>query len=252
MKKSSSRRNLRGNSRANNHASSRNHRGTRSQSSSRSSSRAASRGRGHGISEKWLRDFLSEMYAVEQGGEKLYRKALDELEHEDLRRQLERFHQQTERHVELCMDMMRAAGVEQDYMSPAAKAAEQKAEGLLSTEIEDDMTKAPPVMSARDRPDEQLNKLTSLRDQNNIENLVLAETKDHWNWEMLSSIAGKIRERDLKNAVRKAVSEVRKQERDHLKWAQDTLSKLAMEKAQQPDVTETEPASEQAESGQEW
>lgn len=192
------------------------------------------------------------MHAVEQGGEKLYRKALDELEHDELRRQLERFHQQTERHVELCMQMMSAAGVEQDYMSPTAKAAEQKAEGLLSTEVSDDMAKAPPVISARNGSQQELNKLTSLRDQNNIENLVLAETKDHWNWEMLSSIAGKIRERELKQAVRKAVSEVRKQERDHLKWAQDTLSKLAMEKAQQPDVTEMSMEDEGEEAGQEW
>lgn len=204
------------------------------------------------ISEKWLHDFLSEMHAVEQGGEKLYRKALDQLEHDELRRQLERFHEQTERHVELCIEMMRAAGIEQDYMSPTAKAAEQKAEGLLSTEVEADLAQAPPVISAREGSERDFNQLTSLRDQNNIENLVLAETKDHWNWEMLSSIAGKIRERELKNVVRKAVSEVRKQERDHLKWAQDTLSKLAMEKAQQPDVTEVQRESDYAESGEGW
>lgn len=204
------------------------------------------------ISEKWLHDFLSEMHAVEQGGEKLYRKALDQLEHDELRRQLERFHEQTERHVELCIEMMRAAGIEQDYMSPTAKAAEQKAEGLLSTEVEADIAQTPPVISAREGSERDFNQLTSLRDQNNIENLVLAETKDHWNWEMLSSIAGKIRERELKNVVRKAVSEVRKQERDHLKWAQDTLSKLAMEKAQQPDVTEVQRESDYTESGEGW
>jgi rubrerythrin len=204
------------------------------------------------ISEKWLHDFLSEMHTVEQGGEKLYRKALDQLEHDELRRQLERFHEQTERHVELCIEMMRAAGIEQDYMSPTAKAAQQKAEGLLSTEVEADIAQTPPVISARDGSERDFSQLTSLRDQNNIENLVLAETKDHWNWEMLSSIAGKIRERELKNVVRKAVSEVRKQERDHLKWAQDTLSKLAMEKAQQSDVTEVQRESDYAESGEGW
>jgi len=248
--KKSSRKNVSGNSQVK--ARSQNHPGTRSQSSSRSSSRPASRGRGQGISEKWLHDFLSEMHVVEQGGEKLYRKALEELEHEELRRQLEKFHQQTQRHVELCRNMMQAAGIEEDYLSPTAKAAEHKAEGLLSTEVEADGSRTPPVISAKSGSRRDLNRLTSLRDQNNIENLVLAETKDHWNWEMLSSIAGKIREREIKNAVRKAVSEVRKQERDHLKWAQDTLSKLAMEKAQQPEVTEMESEHESAESSEGW
>jgi rubrerythrin len=176
------------------------------------------------ISQSWLNDFLSEMLAVEEGGEKLYQKALDELQHNELRDKLEEFHEETRRHIELVQEMMQAAGVDQGHASPGAEAAQQKAEGLLSTEVEDD-----------------------LRDMNNIENLVLAETKDHWNWEMLSSIAARIQERELKTAVGEAVSEVFKQEREHLQWNQDTLTALAMEMAEREEPGEEgDEASEEA------
>jgi hypothetical protein len=52
-------------------------------------------------------------------------------------------------------------------------------------------------------------------DLNNSENLVLAETKDHWNWETLAAVAPRIGDSELKRMAGKAVSEVRKQEKTH-------------------------------------
>ena len=155
------------------------------------------------------------MLAVEEGGEKLYQKALDELQHEELRDKLEEFLEETQHHVELVQELMEAAGLEEGHKSPGAEAAEQKAQGLLSVEVDEE-----------------------LRDLNNIENLVLAETKDHWDWEMLNSLIGRIQERDLKDAVRSAVTEVFKQEREHVKWNQETLTELAMEMATRKDAGE--------------
>jgi len=77
-----------------------------------------------------------------------------------------------------------------------------------------------------------------MQDLNNIENLVLAETKDHWNWETLASIAPKIADPDLKRAATKAISEVRRQEKTHLDWNEKTLNKLAMESAMRPPADE--------------
>jgi hypothetical protein len=163
------------------------------------------------ISPMWLKDFLSEMLAVENGGVKLYEKALSDLEHSEHEDKLNEFLQQTRRHVELCTEMLEAAGGDANYQSPGAMAAEHKAEGLISTKVPAEMM-----------------------DLNNIENLVLAETKDHWNWEMLASVAAKIGDSELKSMARKAISEVRKQEKMHLDWNEQTLSKLAMESAMHP------------------
>jgi rubrerythrin len=151
------------------------------------------------------------MLAVERGGVQLYEKALEELAHEDFRSRLEQFLEQTQRHVELCEELLEAASVDQDRMSPGAKAAEHKANGLMTAEV----------------PEE-------LADINNLENLVLAETKDNWNWETLGSLMEKIEGSDLKKAVSRAVREVRKQENDHLSWNQKFLTQLAMEAAQRP------------------
>ena len=81
--------------------------------------------------------------------------------------------------------------------------------------------------------------------------LRLAETKDHWNWETLDSIVGRVEERELRDAARAAVKEVFKQEREHLQWNQDTLSKLAMEMAEQQQGAEREESESEGESSYE-
>ena len=196
------------------------HNGRKSRDNGMSRSNAASRERrGSAVSVEWLRNFLSEMLAVEKGGVKLYEKALSDLEHSELEDKLNQFLEQTHRHVELCTSMLEAVGADADFQSPGAQAAEHKAEGLISTQV-------PPEM----------------QDLNNIENLVLAETKDHWNWETLASLASKIGDPELKRAATKAISEVRRQEKTHVDWNEKTLSKLAMESAMHP------PAGEMSES----
>jgi rubrerythrin len=168
------------------------------------------------------------MLAVEHGGVDLYDRALEELQHEDLRPRLEQYHEQTRRHVELCGEMLNAAGGNQDEMSPAAAAVEHKAQGLLSAEV----------------PEE-------LKDINNLENLVLAETKDHWNWELLGSLMDNIEERDLKKVVSRAVRQVRRHENDHLNWTQKMLTTLTTEAAQHPpEAAEHLPEMEEAEDSE--
>jgi len=199
----------------------RSHTGRTSRSDAMSKSNAARGRRGSALSVEWIRNFLSEMLAVEKGGVKLYEKALGELEHSELEDKLSEFLRQTHRHAELCTSMLEAVGGDRNYQSPGAKAADHKAEGLISTQV----------------PAEIL-------DLNNIENLVLAETKDHWNWEMLASIAPKIGDPELKRAAMKAVSEVRRQEKTHVDWNEKTLSRLAMESAMRPAAEDSESEAE--------
>lgn len=110
------------------------------------------------LSSEWLKSFLSEMPAVEYGGVQLYEKAMEGLAHEELRPKLEQFLMQTQRHVELCEELLIASGSDVTPKAPAPWRPNTKAQGLISTEV-------PPEME----------------DLNKVENLVLAETKDHWN-----------------------------------------------------------------------
>jgi len=173
------------------------------------------------LSQDWLKNFLSEMLAVEKGGVKLYQKALDELQHPELEEKLTVFLDQTERHVELCTDMLNAVDGDSDYRSPGARAADHKANGLMSTKVP-----------------------AELVELNNLENLVLAETKDHWNWEMLASVVATIEDPELKRLVKRATTEVLKQEQSHLKWTEQTLTKLAMAAAMQGSGSEADETEE--------
>jgi len=170
--------------------------------------RAKSRDGSIETNKEWLCDFLSEMLAVEHGGVELYEKAISQLSHDGLSEKLESFLEQTRRHVELCKGMLEAAGAETDYMSRGADAAIQKAKGLLAVEVPEEM--------------------------NDLNNLVLAEAKDHWNWDILAATASKVRNKKLKSAVTKAVREVRSQEREHLKWNTGELTRLAKEMSMLP------------------
>jgi hypothetical protein len=62
-----------------------------------------------------------------------------------------------------------------------------------------------------------------------IENLVLAETKDRWEWQTLATLAPYIEDSELKRMASSAVREVGKQEKDHAAWSQKVLTKLAKE-----------------------
>jgi rubrerythrin len=183
-----------------------NARSTKSASSARGSGSRNGAMRQSELDSAKLIEFLSQMLAVEKGGVMLYEKALNELSDQDLREDLEEFLEQTHRHVELCEEMLEQAGGSPDDSSPAADAAQEKAEGLISVEVPEEMT-----------------------DFNNIENLVLAETKDNWNWEMLAEISKSIKDRELRSAIGRAVKEVEKQERRHVDWNRETLSELGRE-----------------------
>jgi ferritin-like metal-binding protein YciE len=182
----------------------------RSTNKSRRAQPSRAKSNSRALNQEWFKDFLCEMHAVELGGVKLYEKAAEELTHDKYRAQIEKFLEQTRRHVELCQEMMEAASIPDGDGSPGAEAAEHKAEGLLSTQVPE-----------------------HLLDLNNFENLVLAETKDHWNWEMLATVAGEIDDTSLKRLVGRAVREVRKQEADHLARMQRALTEIAAELAHQ-------------------
>jgi rubrerythrin len=195
-------------------------------SAERKPSARSTRGKRPSLNQQYVTDFLSEMLAVEQGGARLYQKALDQLEHPELESKLKEFLQETERHAELCSAMLEAAGGDAEYMSPGAKAAEQKAAGLLKIKVP-----------------------KGLADLNNLENLVLAETKDRWDWQTLAALAPNIEGSELKRMAGSAVREVGKQENGHATWSQKVLTKLAKEasmRQQMEDMERSEEADEDA------
>jgi hypothetical protein len=63
---------------------------------------------------------------------------------------------------------------------------------------------------------------------NDLENVLLAETKDHADWHLLEQLSQQVDDRQVKTAIEEAVQEVEPQEDIHLEWARDTLSQVAL------------------------
>lgn len=160
------------------------------------------------ISMEMLRDKLSEFLAVERGGLKLYDEAIRIVTDTEISKKFELFREQTRRHETILMQVMEQLGVDPRYVSPGAKVAQEKANGLLRT-----MTS----------PDGLPSKAAEI---NAIENIVLAETKDHADWEMLGKIARQSDDSRLRDVLKPAVSEVEPQEDEHLNWTKEQMARL--------------------------
>jgi rubrerythrin len=167
-----------------------------------------------------LRDFISECLAVEKGGVQLYSRSVSEVQDPEIRQRLQKFLEQTENHVRLLEDFIQEQGWDVNYLSAGARAAQEKAETLI-----------------RQRVDAEI--LTV----NAIENLVIAETKDHFDWAVLSELAKFGRGTDLGKSLKEMADQVEAEEDEHIRWAQDKLRELVLEKLAAPaekEVTDTE------------
>jgi rubrerythrin len=153
-----------------------------------------------------LRDKLSEFLAVEKGGLKLYDQALQMVSDHDVRKKFSEFRDQTRKHETLLTRVIQKLGMDPSYISQGAKVATEKAEGLLKT-----MRDGLPVQSA---------------EINAVENIVLAETKDHADWELLGKIARQTNDSQIRDALKDAVSEVEPEEDEHLNWTREQMSRL--------------------------
>jgi rubrerythrin len=157
-----------------------------------------------------LHDLLSEFLAVEMGGLALYEKALELVSDTEVRNKFRQFLKQTINHQKILIDVIRKLGGNPSMQSPGAKVAAAKAQGLLRT-----MGRAGLPKDAA-----QLNV---------IENIVLAETKDHADWELLGKIARQTTDSHLREVLGQAVETVEQEEDEHLNWTRQKLGELHME-----------------------
>ena len=161
------------------------------------------------VSPEMLMEKLTEFLAVEKGGVKLYETALQIVRDPELQDTVRRFHEQTKKHVTILTRVIRDFGGDPETMTPAAKVATEKGEALLKT------------MS---NPDRLSGKAVEI---NAIENIVLAETKDHADWELLGKIARRSKDEIIRDILKPAVDEVEPEEDDHLSWAKEQMAKLS-------------------------
>jgi rubrerythrin len=132
------------------------------------------------------------------GGVKVYETALKCAQNEDLREEWERYFQETETHVDILRDAFSALQLDPDEESPGRKIIREMGASLVGA-----MEKA---LAAGEPAAAQLVA---------CECVVLAETKDHLDWELIGECAKKLSGAEGK-ALKGAYAEVEDQEDEHL------------------------------------
>ena len=140
---------------------------------------------------------LQQMHETEMGGVQVYETALTCALNEDLKKELEKYLEQTKAHVQIVTELMAQLGV-----APADTPGR-----LVVRHIGTSLVKAM-EMAKTSGPPEAAEMVA-------CECVVHAETKDHANWELLTLVAEAARGEE-KKAIQAALEDVEDQEDEHL------------------------------------
>jgi rubrerythrin len=162
------------------------------------------------VNNQVLLDKLSEFLMVEQCGWQLYRVVGERTGDPELKARYEEFGRETDRHRTILTKLIGDLGGDPDHVSPTARVAQVKSESLLQSAL-----LAGPLGEAEG-------------EASDLENVLLAETKDHADWELLGRLAEQLPNGKTRKAIEAAVAEVGPQEDEHLGWAQAKLAELAL------------------------
>lgn len=145
-----------------------------------------------------IKEFLLQSLEQERGGVLVYQTALECVINKNLRKEWQKYLEQTERHVDILTEACVAVGLDPDEMTPGRKIVQHNGKSLVIA-----MKMA---LAAEDPPAAELVA---------CECVVLAETKDHADWELIGECA-KALEGDAQAALMHAYEAVEDEEDEHL------------------------------------
>ena len=147
--------------------------------------------------EKQVSELLQQMLETEMGGVKIYETALECVVNDDLKKEWTEYLDQTKHHVEIMRGLFEQLGLS-DQETPGRKIVRHIGESLVAA-----------MEMAKQGGKPEAAELVA------CECVVLAETKDHLNWELLSKVAEKAKGEERK-ALTGACGEVEDQEDEHV------------------------------------
>jgi rubrerythrin len=145
-----------------------------------------------------LEDLLYQALETEQGGIRIYEAAISCAVNDDLREEWSGYLDETRTHEKVLLGVFESFGLNPDHQPPSRHIVAGIGEALVAS-----MSRAKRELSA-----EQAELVA-------CEAVVLAETKDHTNWELLSHVAKHGRHEHLK-VIQQAVEAVEEDEDHHL------------------------------------
>ena len=145
-----------------------------------------------------LNELIYQMLETEIGGVEIYRTAIRCAINDDLKKEWQKYLGQTENHVEVVRDLMGELGLDPSIETPGRRVVRHTGESLVKA-MEMALTEGEPeaaqIVAA--------------------ECVVLAETKDHLNWELLGQVAKKTKGEE-KKILEAAQEKVEEEEDEHL------------------------------------
>jgi rubrerythrin len=149
------------------------------------------------MEQKALKELLLQSLEHERGGIKVYEAALKCVQNEELKEEFEKYHQQTERHVEVLQDVFAQMQLDPEEESPGRKIVRDLGQALVAA-----------MESAAGAGDKAKAEVVA------CECVTIAELKDHLDWELIGEAAKKLSGADAK-ALKEAYDEVEDQEDEH-------------------------------------
>ena len=145
-----------------------------------------------------LNELIYQMLETERGGIQVYETALRCVLNEDLKEEWEEYLEQTQNHERIVLQLMEKLELDPEQQTPGRTVVQHTGESLVKA-MELALESGPPEAA----------QLVA------CESVVLAETKDHLNWELLREVSGKARGAE-KKAFTEAYEEVEEEEDEHL------------------------------------
>ncbi len=150
------------------------------------------------VNNRQVTELLYQALETEKGGVEIYTTALECAVNYDLKEEWQEYLEQTRHHVEVVSDVMKRMNLDLDAETPGRKVVRHIGESLV---------KAMEMALSAGEPEAA--QLVA------AECVVLAETKDHLNWELIGEVAKNLKGDEAK-ALKEAHEEVEQDEDEHL------------------------------------
>jgi ferritin-like metal-binding protein YciE len=150
------------------------------------------------MKKEQLNELLYQALETEMGGVQVYTTALRCVENEELKEEWEKYLDQTRNHVQIVQDVMGVLELDPEKETPGRKVVRHIGESLVEAmemALKSGEAGAAQLVAA--------------------ESIVLAETKDHLNWQLIGEAAKKATG-DAAKALKQAHEEVEDEEDEHL------------------------------------
>lgn len=161
-------------------------------------------------------DLVYQALETEMGGVEIYTTALQCVQNSDLEEEWQKYLEQTTHHVEVVRELCEALGLDPDRETPGRQVVRGIGKALVKA-----------MQMALGAGDPAAAEIVA------AECVMLAESKDHANWELLARLAGSA-DGDEQEALQAAVDEVEDQEDEHLYHGQGWARELWLDALELP------------------